>query len=53
LDWRAVVLLGVALPPLFVGAWVGWKIYGRLNERHFQQVLAVLLMVSGVTLVWF
>ena len=53
LDWRGVVLLGVALPPLFAGVWVGWKIYGRLNERRFQQVLAVLLMVSGVTLVWF
>jgi len=53
LDWRDVVLLGVALPPLFAGAWVGWKIYGRLNERRFQQVLAALLIVSGVTLVWF
>ncbi len=52
LDWLGVVLLATALPALFVGVWVGWKIYGRLNERRFQQVLAVLLVASGVTLMW-
>ncbi len=52
LDRLGVILLLVALPPLYLGVWAGWKIYGRLNERRFQQVLAALLIVSGATLVW-
>jgi hypothetical protein len=51
-DWLSVVLLLVAVPPLYLGLWVGWKVYGRLSERHFQQVMAALLIASGVTLVW-
>ena len=53
MDRIGLILLAVALPPLFVGVWVGWKIYGRLDERRFQQVMGALLVVSGVTLVMF
>jgi uncharacterized membrane protein YfcA len=41
----------VALPALIAGGWLGWKIYGRLDERRFQQALAAMLVVSGVILV--
>jgi len=51
LDRLGLILLAAALPPLFIGAWVGWKIYGRLDERRFRQLLAALLVVSGLTLV--
>jgi len=51
LDRYSVILLAVALPPLFVGVWVGWRIYGRLNERYFRRLLSALLIVSGATLV--
>ena len=33
--------------PLALGAWLGWQLYGRLDERRFRQMLAVLLVVSG------
>jgi uncharacterized membrane protein YfcA len=36
---------------MLLGTWIGWEIYGRLNERRFRQLLAVLLIGSGVTLV--
>jgi uncharacterized membrane protein YfcA len=39
------------LPPLLLGTWIGWQLYGRLNERRFRQGLALLLIASGVTLV--
>lgn len=45
------VLLLLALPALFAGAWTGWHIYGRLDDRRFRQVLAALLIVSGAALV--
>ncbi len=53
MDRLGLILLAAALPPLFVGVWVGWKIYGRLDERRFQQMMAAFLVVSGVALVFF
>lgn len=51
LDRRGLVLFVVALPALALGAWAGWNVYGRLDERRFRQMFAVLLIVSGLTLV--
>jgi len=51
LDRAAVAMFVLALPALALGAWTGWHIYGRLDERRFRQMFAVLLIVSGVTLV--
>jgi len=36
---------------VFVGTWIGWQLYGRLDDRRFRQALAVLLIGSGLTLV--
>ena len=44
-------LLIVTLPPLFLGTWIGWKLYGKLDDRRFRQAIAVLLIASGVTLI--
>jgi uncharacterized membrane protein YfcA len=52
LDRHGVALLVVALPALLIGALVGWRVYGRLDEQRFRQVLAVLLVVSGLILVF-
>jgi uncharacterized membrane protein YfcA len=46
------VLFAITLPSLAIGGWVGWTIYGRLDDRRFRQMLAVLLVVSGLTLVF-
>ena len=50
-DLTALVLLVVSLPPVFFGAWIGWKLYGHLDDRRFRQGLALLLMASGAMLV--
>lgn len=52
LDRRGLLLLVAVLPPLFLGTWIGWRLYGKLNERRFRQALAVLLIASGATLVF-
>ncbi len=52
LDAAGPVLLIAALPALALGGWLGWRIYGRLDERRFRQVLAALLVGSGATLVF-
>jgi uncharacterized membrane protein YfcA len=46
------VLLLIALPPLILGAFVGWNLYGRLDEKRFKQLIAALLIGSGATLVF-
>jgi uncharacterized membrane protein YfcA len=51
LDTTALILLVEALPALIVGAWIGWKLYGRLDDRRFRQGLALLLVASGAMLV--
>jgi uncharacterized membrane protein YfcA len=48
-DTVRLFLLG--LPALLVGTWLGWMLYGKLDEGAFRKVVLVLLLVSGVTLV--
>ena len=51
LDWFGLILIVAAVPPLLAGAWLGWKAFGRLDERRFRQVLAALVLASGIMLV--
>ncbi|HTS41900.1 MAG TPA: sulfite exporter TauE/SafE family protein [Xanthobacteraceae bacterium] len=51
LDRAGVVLFLLAVPMLVLGAFFGWRIYGRLDEHRFRQAFALLLVVSGVILV--
>jgi uncharacterized membrane protein YfcA len=46
------VLLLIMQPPLILGAFVGWSLYGRLDEKRFKQLMAALLIGSGATLVF-
>jgi uncharacterized membrane protein YfcA len=45
-------LFALALPALLLGAWAGWSVYGRLDEHRFRQMFSVLLIVSGLVLVF-
>jgi uncharacterized membrane protein YfcA len=44
-------LFAIGLPALIAGTWLGWKLYGRLDEAFFRKVVFYLLLVSGVALV--
>ena len=45
-------LIALGLPALIAGCWLGWKLYGRLNEAQFRKVVLVLLLVSGAVLIF-
>ena len=49
-DRAGLILLGSAIPFLLAGAFAGWSIYGRLDDRRFRQVLGLLLAISGAAL---
>jgi len=46
-----VRLFLLGLPVLLAGTWAGLKLYGRLDEARFRQVVLVLLLLSGLALV--
>jgi uncharacterized membrane protein YfcA len=50
LDRTSLLLLLIVLPPLGLGAWVGWKVFDRLDDRRFRQLLGAMLILSGATL---
>lgn len=44
-------ILLVALPATIVGAWLGRRLYGRLDTRRFSRVVLGLLLVGGCVLI--
>ena len=47
-----VRLFVIGLPVLLVGTWVGLKLYGSLDETGFRKIVLILLLVSGVALLF-
>jgi hypothetical protein len=37
---------------LLLGTWVGLKLFGRLDEAGYRKIVLVLLLASGVTLLF-
>ncbi len=40
----------LCLPAIALGSWLGLRLYGRLDERQFQRIVIVLLLVLGAML---
>jgi uncharacterized membrane protein YfcA len=47
---ETVRLFLLGLPFLLAGLWVGFKLYGRLDDAAFRKVILVLLLASGLSL---
>jgi uncharacterized membrane protein YfcA len=43
-------LFALGLPALLLGTWAGLRLYGKLDENQFRNVVLVLLLVSGTVL---
>jgi uncharacterized protein len=41
-----------ALPGTFAGAFIGQRIYRRLDDRSFDRLVLAILLIAGVTLLW-
>ncbi len=44
-------LVLIALPGTVAGAWLGRRVYSRLGDDRFNQVVLVLLLVAGINLI--
>jgi uncharacterized protein len=49
---RSVVAFAVAAPGTLIGASLGLRIYRRLDDLRFDRVVLVVLLLSGLALVW-
>jgi len=47
---EVVYLAAIALPGTMLGAWIGRRIYARLNDDRYNQIVLVLLLISGASL---
>lgn len=48
-DTMRLYLLG--LPTMLAGLWVGFRLYGKLNDAAFRKVMLMLLLVAGLGLI--
>jgi uncharacterized membrane protein YfcA len=48
---ETVKLYLLGLPVLLAGLWVGFKLYGKLDDAAFRKVILLLLLASGLALV--
>jgi uncharacterized membrane protein YfcA len=49
-DRTSALLLAITLPALLLGGWLGYRLYGHLNERQFRRLLAAMIAASGIAL---
>jgi uncharacterized protein len=40
----------IGLPAVLLGTWLGFRLYGKLDEPTFRTIVLVLLLISGLTL---
>jgi uncharacterized membrane protein YfcA len=46
-----VQLYFLGLPALAAGTWVGFKLYGRIDDAAFRKIVLILLLLSGAPLI--
>jgi uncharacterized membrane protein YfcA len=47
-----IMLFLLGLPALAAGTWVGFKLYGRLDDAGFRRIVLLLLLLSGLPLIF-
>ena len=45
-----IQLFLIGLPAVLIGTWLGFQLYGKLNEATFRIVVLLLLLISGLSL---
>ena len=48
----SLIALGVAAPGTLIGAWLGLRLYRRLDDWRFDRLVLSVLLLSGLVLVW-
>ncbi|WP_108513789.1 sulfite exporter TauE/SafE family protein [Bradyrhizobium algeriense] len=46
-----VKLYGIGLPFMIAGIWIGFKLYGTINDETFRKAVLMLVLLAGVSLI--
>jgi uncharacterized protein len=48
---ETVKLYGIGLPFMIAGIWIGFRLYGTINDETFRKTVLVLVLIAGVSLI--
>lgn len=48
---ETIKLYGIGLPFMVAGIWIGFKLYGTINDETFRKVVLILVLVAGASLI--
>lgn len=48
---ETVKLYGIGLPFMVAGIWIGFRLYGTINDETFRKTVLVLVLAAGVSLI--
>ena len=52
IDRETLIVAGLCLPMTLLGAWIGARTYTGVSEATFRKIVLVLLLGSGVVLIY-
>jgi uncharacterized protein len=44
-------LYGIGLPFMIAGIWIGFKLYGTINDETFRKAVLILVLLAGMSLI--
>ena len=48
---ETVKLYGIGLPFMVAGIWIGFKLYGTINDEMFRKTVLILVLIAGTSLI--
>ena len=48
---ETVKLYGIGLPFMVAGIWIGFRLYGTINDETFRKTVLILVLISGTSLI--
>ena len=46
-----LTLFGIGVPFMVAGLWIGFKLFGKINDEIFRKIVLVLLLFAGISLI--
>lgn len=48
---ETVKLYGMGLPSMVAGIWIGFRLYGTINDERFRKTVLILVLIAGASLI--
>ena len=51
INWEALTLYALGFPFMLAGLWIGFKLYGAINDETFRRAVLILVLLAGASLI--